>query len=174
MRVVRQFWEKDVLEVAPALIGKMLVRRWRSEEEEEKRWLITEVEACRGEEDLACHARSGRTKRTEVMYQPGGRVYVYLIYGKYWMLNVVTGKENQPQAVLFRGVKGIDGPGKLSQRLGLDKSFYGEDINLSQRLWVENSVGRGLKIERSKRIGVEYAGRWAKKLWRWKLDQIES
>jgi len=172
MRVVRQFWEKDVLEVAPALIGKMLVRRWRSGEE--KRWLITEVEAYRGEEDLACHARSGRTKRTEVMYQPGGRVYVYLIYGKYWMLNVVTGKENQPQAVLIRGVEGSNGPGKLGQRLGLDKSFYGEDINLSLRLWIEDGKERKLKIERIRRVGVEYAGRWAEKLWRWKLDQIES
>lgn len=172
MRVVRQFWEKDVLEVAPALIGKMLVRRWRGGEE--KRWFITEVEAYRGEEDLACHARSGRTKRTEVMYQSGGRVYVYLIYGKYWMLNVVTGKENQPQAVLLRGVKGIDGPGKLSQRLGLDKSFYGEDINLSLRLWIEDGKGRKLKIEKTRRVGVEYAGRWTEKLWRWKLVQIES
>ena len=104
-------------------------------------WQIsgTEVEAYRGSEDRACHASKGRTPRTEIMYHEGGRLYVYLIYGMYWMLNVVTGGENDPQAVLIRGVENFPGPGKLTRSFGIDRTFYGEDLTISERIWFEES-----------------------------------
>ena len=83
------FFSRDVLAVAPDLIGKILVRSFENGIAE--RFIITEVEAYRGAEDMACHASKGRTARTDVMYHQGGLVYVYLIYGMYWMLNFVTG-----------------------------------------------------------------------------------
>jgi DNA-3-methyladenine glycosylase len=123
-RLGGNFFSNDVLKVAPALLGKILVRVFPDAMTEHL--IITETEAYRGEEDLACHARKGRTTRTEVMYGPGGYVYIYLVYGMYWMLNFVTGKTNIPQAVLIRGLKGMNGPGKLTKYLAIDKSFYGE------------------------------------------------
>lgn len=169
MRLGFEFYNRDVLQVAPGLLGKVLVRRF--EKGSELGLKVDEVEAYRGEEDFACHAAKGRTRRTEVMYAKAGLVYVYLIYGKYWLLNVVTGKIDQPQAVLIRGTTEINGPGRLGMRLELDRSFYGEDLEVSRRLWIEE--GEKVKkeeIELSKRVGVEYSGKWADKLWRfsWK------
>jgi len=109
LRLKREFYIRDVLEVAPELPGKNLVVR--SGNGLHGRYMVTEVEAYRGSEDIACHASKGRTARTEIMYHEGGRLYVYLVYGMYWMLNVVTGCENDPQAVLIRGVESLDGPG---------------------------------------------------------------
>jgi len=162
----KSFFLRDVLEVAPDLLGKYLVRKFPNGNIE--KYLITETEAYRGEEDLACHASKGRTPRTEVMYHKGGLVYVYLIYGMYWMLNIVTGNENNPQAVLIRGIKDFNGPGKLTKHLQIDKSFYGEDLNSSNRLWIEDNRNHGnLEIFKSKRIGIDYAGDiWKNKLWR--------
>lgn len=162
----KSFFLRDVLEVAPDLLGKYLVRKFPNGNIE--KYLITETEAYRGEEDLACHASKGRTPRTEVMYHKGGLVYVYLIYGMYWMLNIVTGNENNPQAVLIRGIKDFNGPGKLTKHLQIDKSFYGEDLNSSNRLWVEDNLNHApFEILKSKRIGIDYAGDiWKNKLWR--------
>jgi DNA-3-methyladenine glycosylase len=158
------FFQCDVLEVAPALIGKIIVRKF--ENGEIKRYRITETEAYRGEEDLACHASKGRTQRTEVMYYPGGKVYVYLIYGMYWMLNVVTSEPGNPCAVLIRGIEGFNGPGKVGRELHLDKTFYGEELATSDRIWIEDDRIEP-KITISTRIGVDYAGvGWAKKQWR--------
>ena len=81
----------------------------------------------------------GRTPRTEIMFHEGGRLYIYLIYGMYWMLNVVTGEENNPQAVLIRGVENFPGPGKITKALGIDRSFYGEDLVTSERIWFEDN-----------------------------------
>jgi DNA-3-methyladenine glycosylase len=190
MRLTRAFFERDVLEVAPELVGKMLVSRQFNnspgltgvkppsltlrEGNSEERAMITEVEAYRGEEDLASHARFGRTKRNAVMYEQGGLMYVYLVYGLHWMLNIVTGKVGEPQAVLIRGVKGesLNGPGKVGKWLNLDKSFYGEDVTQSERIWVEDADNFqfsffNFQIQQTSRVGVEYAGEWAKKKWRW-------
>ena len=101
-RLGESFFIRDVLDVAPELLGKILVIK---KDSSIIQFPITEVEAYRGEEDLACHASKGRTSRTEIMYHQGGVIYVYLIYGMYWMLNFVTGGANQPQAVLIRGIK---------------------------------------------------------------------
>ncbi len=165
-RLTESFYVRDVLEVAPELVGKILVRRF--DDGREECYVITETEAYRGEEDLACHASKGRTPRTEIMYHRGGYVYVYLIYGMYWMLNVVTGHDGHPQAVLIRGLEGVSGPGKITRRLQIDKSFYGEDLLYSNRLWIcePESIG-SIEIEAYSRIGVDYAGDYWKNLpWR--------
>ena len=109
MRLIRSFFDRDVLQVAPELIGKTLVRK---KKDSLAYYNITEVEAYRGIEDEASHARFGKTSRNHIMYAYGGLVYVYLIYGMYWMLNFVTGPEDQPQAILIRGLAGLAGPGK--------------------------------------------------------------
>ena len=135
-----------------------------------RKYPITEVEAYRGEEDLACHASKGRTARTEIMYAQGGHIYVYLIYGMYWMLNIVTGNENNPQAVLIRGIKGYDGPGKLTRELGIDKSFYGEDLCTSPRIWIESN-GEKNSYQTAPRIGIDYSGDlWKTKPWRFFIN----
>jgi DNA-3-methyladenine glycosylase len=169
-RLQKNFFTRDVLEVAPDLLGKYLVRRF--DDESIQKYLITEVEAYRGEEDLACHASKGRTPRTEIMYHEGGHVYVYLIYGMYWMLNIVTEIEGNPQAVLIRGIEGFEGPGKLTKSLQIDKSFYGENLVLSERLWIESpEKSTEIKIKTSPRIGIDYAGEiYKNKLWRYVLD----
>ena len=163
-RLQRSFFVRDVLEVAPDLLGKHIVVNKNGQF---LKYQINEVEAYRGEEDLACHASKGKTGRNQIMYQPGGFVYVYLIYGMYWMLNFVTGDIDNPQAVLIRGVEEADGPGKLTRKLGIDKSFYGEDLTKSDRIWVENGNFKG-SITTGKRIGIDYAGNyWKNKPWRY-------
>jgi len=168
-RLPGSFYARDVLEVAPDLVGKTLVRRY--DDGREECFVITETEAYRGEEDLACHASKGRTPRTEIMYHRGGYIYVYLIYGMYWMLNVVTGPKGHPQAALIRGLEGIYGPGKITRHLQIDKSFYGEDLLHSQRIWIrEPNIVMPVDIETHPRIGVDYAGDYWKNLpWRYTL-----
>jgi DNA-3-methyladenine glycosylase len=163
-RLGREFYIRDVLEVAPELIGKILAVKGPGGLT--KRHQITEAEAYRGSDDLACHASKGRTKRTEIMFHRGGVLYVYFIYGMYWMLNVVTCTENEPQAVLIRGVESLDGPGKLTRALGIDGSFYGEDLTVSERIWIEDNNCRP-EIKTSERIGISYAGPyWMSRQWR--------
>lgn len=159
----RSFYERDVLTVAPDLLGKFLCRKLDSGETET--YKITETEAYDGNGDLACHASKGRTDRTEIMFHEGGLVYVYLIYGMYWMLNIVTGKVNQPQAVLIRGIELCYGPGRLTKALKIDKSFYGEDLCTSDRLWLATDNTEHEMLV-GKRIGVDYAGDWKDKEWR--------
>jgi DNA-3-methyladenine glycosylase len=167
LRLSAPFFQRDVLDVAPELPGKILVRRF--DDQSVRRFQITEVEAYRGMEDLACHASKGKTARTEVMFRKGGVVYVYLIYGMYWLLNVVTGEENDASAVLIRGLRGISGPGRVGKVLHLDKSFYGENLSSSERLWIEDSSEKP-KIETTPRIGIHYAGEpWISKPWRFIL-----
>ena len=168
-RLLRSFYIRDVLDVAPELVGKTLVVRNGNDR---LRWfIITETEAYRGTEDLACHACRGRTSRTGVMFGQGGRLYVYFVYGMHWMLNIVAGEENNPQAVLIRGIEGFNGPGKLTRELGIDGSFYGEDLTISERIWVEDT---GLKpdLKSGPRIGIDYAGEtWKNKPWRYYLSE---
>jgi DNA-3-methyladenine glycosylase len=164
------YFKQDVLIVAPGIVGNYLVVR-KNDNTIEKH-IITETEAYRGEEDLACHASKGRTKRTEVMYKAGGHIYVYLIYGMYWMINFVTGKQNEPQAVLIRGINDYNGPGKLTKALGIDGSYNGKLLNQITGIWVEKS---GLKPELNiaNRIGVDYAGEiWKNKHWRFTMKVL--
>lgn len=163
-KLPKNFFIRDAVTVARELLGKTLVRRW--EDGSESRYTITETEAYLGEEDLACHASKGRTPRTDIMYHEGGVVYVYLIYGMYWMLNFVTGKENHPQAVLIRAINGIVGSGKTGRELKMDKSFYGEDLTTSDRLWIEDAPSTE-DFTTAPRVGIDYAGdEWKNKPWR--------
>jgi DNA-3-methyladenine glycosylase len=163
-RLPRSFYSRDVLDIAPEMPGKNLVIRLDNGSLE--RFRVTEVEAYRGTEDRACHAFRGRTARTEIMYHEGGKLYIYLIYGMYWMLNIVTGEKNNPQAVLIRGLEGYPGPGKLTKYLGIDKSFYGEDLVLSERIWFEDT-GTVYDVKNGPRIGIDYAGEyWMSRPWR--------
>jgi DNA-3-methyladenine glycosylase len=166
-RLTREFYIRDVLDVAPDLIGKVLVVRFGDNYFE--KYIITEVEAYRGAEDKACHASKGRTQRTEIMYHEGGKVYVYFVYGMYWMFNIVAGGENDPQAALIRGIEGFNGPGKLTHGLNINGSFYGEDLTVSDRIWIEdNSIT--YKYMTGRRIGIDYAGEpWKDKPWRFYL-----
>lgn len=167
LRLQRDFFTRDVLEVAPDLISKILVVR--SEGGIIRKYFISETEAYRGTEDKACHASKGRTSRTEVMYHNGGRLYVYFVYGMYWMLNIVTGKVNDPQAVLIRGLENCNGPGRVTRLLGIDRSFYGEDLTTSDRIWIEES-GTIPVYKTGPRIGINYASDfWKNKQWRFYL-----
>ena len=120
-RLTREFYIRDVLDVAPEIPGKIMVVRLP--DGTHAGYQVTDVEAYRGAEDKACHAFKGRTPRTEIMFHDGGRLYVYLVYGMHWMLNIVTGETNNPQAVLIRGVENNPGPGILTKKTGIDLSL---------------------------------------------------
>ncbi len=147
------FFNRDVLEVAPDLVGKILVHRTENGEVRER---IAETEAYRGEEDTACHASKGRTQRTEVMYHDSGTIYVYLCYGMHWLMNIVTGGEGNPQAVLIRAGEEYNGPAKLTKRLGVDKAFNDVSIVGNGEIWIEDD-GYRPKIKTDKRVGIDYA-----------------
>ena len=158
------FYQQNAVTVAEKLLGKILVRVL--EDGTTQRYRITETEAYLGEEDKACHASKGHTPRTEIMYAEGGHLYVYLIYGMYWMLNVVTGAENSPQAVLIRGVENIIGSGKIGRELKIDRSFYGENLLNSKRIWIEDAPDE-TSFSTASRVGIDYAGdEWKNKEWR--------
>ncbi len=168
-RIENTFFKKGALEVAPLLLGKNIIRKFN--DSNSSSFMITEVEAYCGEQDLACHASKGRTNRTEIMYHSGGVIYVYLIYGIHWMLNFVCGEENNPQAILIRSVYNINGPGRVGSSLKIDKSFYGEDLNTSQRIWIEDNNTPAKTIQCSKRIGIDYAGDlWKNKKYRFHIN----
>ncbi len=155
-RLMREFYTRDVLDVAPGLLGKLLCRR-KSESGEILKYRITETEAYRGMDDTACHASKGKTPRNRVMWDKGGSVYVYLCYGMHIMLNVVTGEKGSPEAVLIRGVEGADGPGKLTKMIGIEKNMYGADLVFSDELWIEDDGYVPPVICTSSRIGIDYA-----------------
>lgn len=163
------FFRRDVLKVAPELLGKILVRRFA--DGKTAKFKITETEAYRGTQDLACHSSKGRTPRTEIMFHSGGVVYVYLIYGMYWMLNFVAGEENDASAVLIRGVESFPGPGRVGKALQLDKSFYGENLATSNRIWVENAPIVS-SFTTTPRIGIAYSGKpWTTHNWRFLTEK---
>ena len=166
MRLGREFFLRDALEVAPELVGKTLVSSLPGAQE--RRLVITETEVYRGVEDSACHAHRGRTKRTEMLYRPGGAVYVYLCYGIHWLLNVITGPEDFPQGVLIRACEGFEGPGKLTKYLGITGAQNGIDICSSPLLRSEDE-GRMVNITTDKRVGIAYAEEADReRLWRFK------
>ncbi len=166
--LTRDFYARPTLTVASELLGKYLVRRTRAGLQAA---MIHEVEAYIGPHDLACHGRFGGTARTEVMFGPAGHWYVYLCYGIHWMLNVVTDREGWPAAVLLRGAGEFTGPGKLTKGLKITQRLNTLAAEQATGLWIED---RGLhvrrsQIERSPRIGVDYAGPWKTKDYRFVL-----
>lgn len=137
--------------------------------------MITEVEAYDGPEDKACHASRGRTARTSVLFGPPGHWYVYLCYGIHEMLNLVTGPEGYPAAVLIRGVEGFVGPGRVTKALGIDRRFNTRPADRAAGLWIErpSRAPDPAQILATPRIGVDYAGlEWASKPWRFVLRTV--
>ena len=172
-RLKESFFARDTVQVARDLIGKRLVRL---EGNQRISGIILETEAYRGEEDLACHCRAGRTPRTEIMYGPAGRAYIYLIYGMYWLLNFVTETEGYPGAVLIRAIapeegkptialrRGTqpekhwtDGPGKISIALGINGDLNGLNTCASQaQIFIENRHDLNPElINAGPRVGLE-------------------
>lgn len=147
---------------------------------------IVEVEAYRGPEDRAAHSSRGRTPRNAVMFGAPGHLYVYLIYGLHHCLNVVAGPGAKPEAVLVRALaldEGLDlararrgprvpdrrlasGPGNVGSALGVDRTLNGVDL-LAGPVWIEPRARRPRAIARGARIGVDYAGTWAARPWRY-------
>ena len=161
-RLTREFFLRDTLIVAQELLGKNLTFQ-------DHQIMITETEAYIGMDDPACHAARGKTPRTTVMFGNAGFSYVYLIYGIYFCLNIVTEKEGFPAAVLIRG--GIDqktnqlinGPGKLCRALGINKSHNAIDVILHDELYVTEGK-HGLAYQATPRIGIKVG---TDKLWRY-------
>jgi DNA-3-methyladenine glycosylase len=181
----RDVYEQEVTLVARNLLGKRLVRSF---EGNRLAGIIVETEAYRGEEDLACHAKSGRTPRTAVMYGPAGHAYVYFTYGMHWCLNAVAGAVDFPAAVLIRAVRPTEGledialrrgrftraqwcngPAKLTQALRIDGSQNG--VSLCDRdagLWIEEGVTiSNAQVTTTPRIGIDSVPEpWKSKPWR--------
>lgn len=191
MRLKRKFFNRNTVLVAQELLGKFLVRRIGNKLVKAK---ITETEAYCGTRDLACHASKGLTERTKVMFGSAGFSYVYMVYGMYHCLNIVTEKEGNPAAVLIRSVGVVDGlprselpilsfaaqpqsevllrgPGILCRELKIDRKLNAVDLIKSNLLWIEDGEIKIKKsqIKKDKRIGVDYAGKWKDKLWRFYL-----
>lgn len=169
-RLDRKFFNRPTVKVAQELLGKLLVIKIGNKIIKTR---ITETEAYCGTRDLACHASRGLTERTKVMFGPAGFSYVYIIYGMYHCLNIVTEIKGNPSAVLIRALdcENCDGPGKLCRELKIDRKLNAVDLTKSNLLWVEDSENKieKNKIKRGKRIGVYYAGKWQDKLWRFYL-----
>lgn len=153
-RLNKDFYTKNALEIAPLLIGKLLVRRYDKGVVEKYR--IKEIEVYNGTEDTACHARVGKTKRTETLFKEGGITYVYLCYGVYYLLNIVTGEKDHPEAILIRGIEGYDGPGKLTKALNITKELHEINLTTSDKLWIEDDEYKA-KYMKASRVGIEYA-----------------
>lgn len=180
MKVVgRKFFERDTLEVAKDLLGCFLIRKVGRKT---IRAMIVETEGYVGEDDLASHASKGRTKRTEVMYGKAGHAYVYMIYGMYFCLNIVTEQKGFPAAVLIRAVtiEGVDykttnGPGKVCRELKIGKQFHNYDVTKGEKLWIESGKKGEIKhIVAAKRVGIDYAKHCKEYLWRFVLKIEDS
>jgi DNA-3-methyladenine glycosylase len=173
----RTYFNRPTVQVARSLIGKYLVRAIDGRILAGK---IIEVEAYVGPQDKACHASKGRTQRTDVMFGLGGIAYVYLIYGMYHCLNVVTERKEFPAAVLIRAIEIngglIDGPGRLCRAMQIDRGLNFADFTTGESIWFEDRglVVRKAEVGAHRRIGVDYAGEWAKKLWRFRLRKATA
>ena len=170
----------DALEVVNWLIGSIFV--YQEKNKPQRFFIITEAEVYKGENDLACHCRNGKTPRSKILYEQGGVFYVYLIYGMYHMLNIVTGKQDSPQAILIRGLQEIvftpetiilktlfDGPGKLTKTIGINKNLNGTPLTASPHITIikiDFPEKTGF-VEQAKRVGIEYAEEpWKSIPWR--------
>ena len=168
MRLGYDFFHRPCLTVAEELVGKCLVHRLP--DGQMLRLRISETEGYCGESDTACHAHKGRTKRTEVLYADAGTIYVYLCYGIHWLLNIVTGDAEDPQAVLIRACQGANGPGKLTKALSITGQLNRGSI-LGDELWIEDD-GYACDVVTDKRVGIGYASQEDQdKPWRFKMEQ---
>jgi len=188
-KLKREFYQRDTVEVARDLLGRVLIRHTQDGVTAGK---IVETEAYAGINDAACHSARGTKKgRTAVMYGPGGFAYIYLIYGMYYCMNVVTRPEGEPEAVLIRALEPIEGiplmgnrrkatdlnkpkhfrnlcagPGKLCIAMAIDKSCYGMDLCGDKLYLEEGTTPAAEDIIATKRINITYAGKAADYPWR--------
>lgn len=165
----RKFFNQPTLTVASTLLG---CRLCRSLDGEVLRYRITETEAYDGPDDLASHARSGPTPRSAVMFGPAGIWYVYLCYGIHWLLNIVTGPEAYPAAVLIRGTDTVTGPGRLTRALAINGELNHRPAIPESALWIEpGEPVEPSRVITSPRIGVAYAGPdWSQRPYRFQLS----
>lgn len=194
MRLSREFYYRDTLQIAKDLLGKTIIRYHK---QQLLKAIIVETEAYIGKIDKACHAYGGRrTNRTEVMFGKGGLLYVYQIYGMHFCMNVVTEEEENPSAVLIRGVHPIEGiesmaqlrygqsydeltsykiknfsngPGKLCRALGIDKRDNGIDLCESKMMYISDTGFQAKDIHVSKRVNIDYAEEAKDFLWRFQI-----
>jgi DNA-3-methyladenine glycosylase len=157
------FFRRSATEVAHALIGKILVRHIHGKQFQAR---VVETEAYLGPQDLASHASKGRTRRTEVLFGPAGRAYVYLIYGMHEMLNVVAGSAGDAHAVLIRAAIPLDGwkadlsgPGRLTRAFQITRSEYGLDLTGDQLYFLKDPAYHA-RVVTTKRVGIDYAKEW--------------
>ncbi len=170
MKLNKAFFERSAQEVAPRLIGCRLCVK--QPDGTVRKLVISETEIYFGESDTACHACKGRTKRTEPLYHEGGTIYVYLCYGMHWLINIVTGMDDDPQCVLIRACEGYSGPAKLTKYLGIDKRFNMIDITADESIWIEQDTDTGrFSIATCERVGIGYASQEdQRRLWRFVLQ----
>lgn len=181
-KITRSFYTQPTLKTTRELLGKYIVRRAGTKELVGR---IIETEAYIGPRDKASHAFGGRrTSRNQAEYFIGGHIYIYLVYGMYWQMNISTFEEGKPECVLIRALEAeednislTNGPGKLCRYLKLDKSFYGEDLTKSKRIWLEDR-GEAVKpsqISATGRIGIDYAGPyWSRRKLRFLVKDFEK
>ena len=169
-KLPRSFYDRDTTEVARDLLGKHLVHVVDGVKRVGR---IVETEAYLGPHDLAAHSSRGLTNRTRVMFGPPGHSYVYLIYGMHWCMNVVTEKEGQAAAVLLRALEPVthlegrtQGPALLCKAMGIDKRLNGHDLVSDEFHIADPGADPTLRIVKRPRIGVDYAGHWARRLLR--------
>jgi len=185
VKILRSFYEQPTLEVARQLLGKYLVRKHPDGTTIGR---IVETEAYVGPQDKACHASRGRTPRTEIMFGPAGHAYVYFVYGFHHMLNIVTEQVDFPAAVLIRAVEPVagvglmkkrrsvelpralaSGPGKLCEAFAVDRTLNGSDL-CDRVLYIRDENEPAPKVRVRPRIGVDYAGIWKHKPWRFLVE----
>lgn len=174
-KLERNFYDRDTIIVAKELLGKFLVFISGGIERIGR---IVEVEAYLGPHDLAAHSSKGLTNRTKVMFGPPGYAYVYMIYGKYYCMNVVTEREGHASAVLLRAIEPIknilertQGPGLLCKAMQIDKSLNSHDL-LSNNFYIAaDPKSKSFPIVKKPRVGVDYAGHWAKRHLRFYIKQ---
>jgi DNA-3-methyladenine glycosylase len=169
VRIGRRFFEQPATDVARGLLGTIMVRDVGAAR---RRARIVETEAYLGPADLASHSSKGRTRRTEVMFGPAGRAYVYFIYGMHQMLNVVTGEQGKAHAVLLRAAEPLDGweadltgPGRLARAFAITAADNGQDLTGDGIHFIADRDYRP-RVFRSRRVGIDYAGRWKHRLLR--------
>jgi len=188
LKLPRSFYEQPTIEVARQLLGKYLVRKHPDGTTIGR---IVETEAYIGPQDKACHASRGRTPRTEIMFGRAGHAYVYMIYGFHYMLNIVTEAADFPAAVLIRAVEPLEGlplmqsrrqterlhslasgPGKLCRAFAIDRTLNGNDV-CGKVLYLDDHGEPAPKVVTTPRIGVDYAGKWKHKPWRFLIKGNE-
>jgi len=184
MRINNDIFKLNALELAPLLLGKLLCR---NVDEKTLKARIVETESYFGFEDTACHAHRGKTDRNKIMFETGGYAYIYLCYGMHYLLNIVSGEKNHPEAVLIRGgvlvnpqnsfseiydkncKENLNGPAKLTKALKIDKNLNSENLKTSNQIWLEDDNFKCEYIS-LKRVGIDYATEeYKNKLWRFKI-----